>query len=96
MTLLDAFKKWVAPHKEDAAGFQNYIGNVLKQIKGVPGVKISEMSSDLNSAQRTFMASSGGTAGGANIINNNNVYNAPSTSGPLASALNMDLMELFA
>jgi hypothetical protein len=96
MTLLDAFKKWVAPHKEEAASFQNYIGNVLKQIKGVPGVKISEMSSDLNSAQRTFMASSGGSGGATNITTNNNVYNAPSTSGPLASALNMDLMELFA
>lgn len=59
------------------------------------GRQLSQGSLDLNDNTRLAMLPSG-TAGGANIINNNNVYNAPSTSGPLASALNMDLMELFA
>jgi hypothetical protein len=95
MTLLDAFKKWVAPHKEEAAGFQNYIGNVLKQIKGVPGVQISEMSSDLNSAQRTFMASSGG--GGETTVNNvtNNYSAGRGDSQAVAGVINAEAMYLF-
>jgi hypothetical protein len=94
MTLLDAFKKWVAPHKDDSDGFQNYIGNVLRQIKGVPGVQISEMSSDLNSAQRTFMASSGG--GGTTVVApQNTTVVAGGKSQAFAGAIDAEAMYLF-
>jgi hypothetical protein len=94
MTLKDALKKWVAPSSEESAGFQNYIGNILKEIKAAPGVQISERSSELSGAQRASMFAG---AGGETVVNNvtNNYSGGRGDSQAVAGVINAEAMYLF-
>lgn len=94
MSLFDAFKKWVAPETEGASGFQNYIGNVLKQIRGVSGAQISDASSGLSNATRMSMMPDGQ---GTTVVapQNTTVVAGGSSGGSIPSPYNIDLLDAY-
>ena len=74
----------------------NYRSPTLEELQNAitKGQRVGAASIDNVDLARASMLPAG-SAGATNIINNNNVYNAPSSAGPLASVLNMDLMEVY-
>lgn len=94
MTLLDAVKKWTGAKEESSEPFQNYIDNILKGIKSVPGVQISEMSSELSGNQRMAMAFDG--SGITLVAPTTSVQAAAPARTSIPNPSNLDALELFA